>query len=234
MIHNNLYCTYLLHMLIAEEEILFLPKHTFRSTTGIVTSYLWQHRMDQCALEDFSHIHYPFLPYNEYDAFSHKRKIERLSIGIIASQILGTEVKILRNREGRPTLQNHNANISISHTRNLYCLSISEARHGMDVEHWGNVAYKVRKKFLHPDEIYLIDKLLPLFQTKERAATFLWSAKEAAYKYKGGEDSLLLRDIRLHCDDIRHLRALFPNSHETAIISYEVYPSCVLTFCMKP
>lgn len=221
-------------MLIAEEEILFLPKHTFRSKTGIITSYLWQHWMSQYALEDFSHIHYPCLPYKEYDKFSHKRKIERLSIGIIASQILGTEIKIQRSKEGKPTLQNHNANISISHTRNMYCLSISKARHGMDVEHWGNVAYKIRNKFLHPDEIYLIDKFIPLFQTKERVATFLWSAKEAAYKFKGGEGSLLLSDIRFRCNDIKHLHVLFPNSQESALIGYEVYPSCILTFCMKP
>lgn len=221
-------------MLIAEEDLIFLPQHTFDRVMGKeVIAYLWQHCLDEYALDDLAHIHYPLLPFDQYKALSTKRKLERLSIDMLASQLLGYKIRILHKESGEPYLNNSQIRISISHTNNLYCLSLAKDRHGMDVEQWGVTAYKVKSKFLTADEESLISYFLPQMKTKERAATLLWSAKEAAYKFIATKGVQLLRDIHLTIDSHENLQATFSTSNEeqTTLIRYELYPACVLTYC---
>lgn len=98
---------------------------------------------------------------------------------------------------------------------------------------WGCKAYKVREHFLKPDEENLLADISPKVGGKERAATLLWSAKEAAYKFLNDKHAYLLSDIHLYKVNNRSLKVDFPNHHLQATVEYDFYPHCVQTSCWK-
>lgn len=149
----------------------------------MVVPYLWQHCLGPTALSDLAHIYYPLLHFEDFDSLSKKRMVERLSVSMIAAQIIGCQTRILHSDTGAPYLPEDSLCISVSHSHNVYALSLSTEKHGIDVEQWGNKAYKVRKHFLQPDEEFLMTDLSSILGGVERAATMLWSAKESAYKF---------------------------------------------------
>lgn len=220
-------------MLIAEEELRYLPKYTRNAAEEDVTVFLWQHLMHTAELEDMAQIRYPQLRKANYSGMSDKRKKERISIDMLAAQLLGTKIEVTHDADNAPLLTNSDLRISISHSANVYALSISPKRHGMDIEQWSGKAIRVKHKFLQPEEETLIDSLTTQLGTKERAATLLWSAKEAAFKYIG-KGTLMHNGILLSADPKGDITATFPLLDRTALIHYTLYPTCIMAYCTAP
>lgn len=218
-------------MLIQEEELRYLPAFDIKKTESVVVPYLWQHCLGPTALSDFAHIYFPLLHFEDFDNLSNKRLIERLSVSMLAAQVVDSRTRILHADTGAPYLAEGGLHISVSHSNHIYALSLSAAKHGIDVEQWGSKAYKVRKHFLQPDEEMLMTELTSKLGGMDRAATLLWSAKESAYKFLNDKQAFLLSDIHLYAADERLLMVDFPNHNMQASIEYVCYPHCIQTCC---
>lgn len=215
-------------MLFFEEEIRYLPKcHLPKSE---ILTYLWQHNLSRNQLLDYTHIHYPLTNWDSILNLNDKRLKERLSALILLKQLFGQQATVEHLPNGKPFVNIPKIEISISHTYNIYGVSISRLPHGMDIERWGSTAWKVREKFLTIEEEKLID-LLKTF-TKEQVATLLWSAKEAVYKAFDYPSLDFKKDINLSLIDEKHtLFAYLPQYGRKARVSYRIYPNCIYTSC---
>lgn len=145
-----------------------------------VRVFLWQHTFDRAKLINFAESYYPTTDFSQYNTLRDKRFIEKLSILLLLHQILGSEVTISYYATGRPYIKSYDdIKISISHTTNTYAISFSVQPHGIDIEHYGETAFKVKRMYVNDAE----SKWLKQNITSEiEIYTQLWSAKEAIYK----------------------------------------------------
>ena len=110
----------------------------------------------------------------------------------IASRLLLNEVNpnysISYNTFGAPELSN-GSYISISHSKGLVAIIISQQQVGLDIEEISGKALRVSAKFVSTNNLKAL--------TAEKA-TLIWCCKEAIFKchQKGGVD--FITDIKLH------------------------------------
>lgn len=218
-------------MLIFEEEIRYISPLYHRVITKDCITYLWQHSLHEEAINDFVHLHFPLLDTSIIKASCRKRYMEQLSIRILLSQLVGQAARIAYKPTGRPYLQGSDWQISVSHSYNIYALSFAHKQHGIDIERWGNKAYRVRSKYLTAEEERLFNQI-PNLQTIERTATMLWSAKESVYKafdipHLEMKNGILLTFLQ----NSRGLLASLPQYGLQGQIFYQIYPDCIQTAC---
>lgn len=195
--------------------------------------FVWNHQLNSDTITQLAQKHLPtWMVENEVTKFSNKRRVERLSVRLILNQLLGADAIIDYEESGRPFLTKHNIEISISHTKNAYAVSLATVRHGLDIEQWSNKALKVKSMFVNDNEAKMLTSPTPLACTTEMAATTLWSAKEAAYKLKSIAGLSLKQDIELTLLSDHLLEVYYPNNPpHKALIAYEQLETCVVTCC---
>lgn len=216
-------------MLIFDDDITYLPGvRNHRCATPGRCCVLWQHNWSVAQLIDYARIHLPLLTLPDVATLCTKRQRERLSTAILTARLIGQCQRLEHTSSGRPYLTDSQATVSITHTGNVYGVSVAHGPHGIDAERWGPKALRLAEKFLQPGEQVLLDRLE---LTCEAAATALWSAKEAVYKACDRPGLELRTGITL-CADATHgcLRATI-NAPEapTLRVALHNYPDCVLT-----
>lgn len=220
----------MLKLAISSENNLHLSPYSPQSHTYI---YIWQHHLNAEALDRL----YQSTILNGHldeslSLFHGKRYTERISVRIMLQQLLGTESTLDYLKTGRPQLNSGIAEISISHTGNIYAVSLSHERHGMDIEQWGDKAFKLADRFLCEEEQTLLhNPSTPLLCSPERNATLLWSAKESIYKYADCPGLSFKDDIRLTHTAGKELKAKLRFTQEELSINFEALPNCILTCC---
>lgn len=233
-------------MQIIRKDLLLLEKHADNPLTvpGRISLYLWEHNQDKEALSSFARKYFPRISIDETAARSDKRFVEQLSIRLLLCQLLGHDAKLAYHETGRPYLTNSPWHLSISHSHGIYALSLSDVRHGMDVEKWSDRALRVSSKFLTPTERALQTQLSVLASPAQMATT-LWSAKEAAYKFFDCPDTNLHDDIRLNVhgvsanrkdvstsrDGIFTLQTRLLRTGEEGFVACQQLPQCAVTCC---
>ncbi len=86
----------------------------------------------------------------------------------------------------KPFLPDEQYHFSISHCGNFAAAIISRTeRVGVDVELLTPRVEKIKHKFLHPDELQMVDEATI---NRIQILTLLWSAKEAMFKWWGSGD----------------------------------------------
>ncbi len=148
---------------------------------------------------------------------SDTRRREWLATRVLLHCVAGTTAPISYDAQGAPFLCTPEALspgmadtsaapfISISHSRGLAAIALSSVRAvGIDVERWSARPLRLAERFLMPEEMPLLAALPAgasqtphLQEAAERAATLLWSAKEAAFKMLHRDDIELREGIRL-------------------------------------
>ena len=115
-----------------------------------------------------------------------KRK-ERMSVrALIVEMNEGSLPEVSYNDAGKPML-NDGRHISISHTRGIVAVIISEQhRVGVDVEYYSNRVSKVAERFVREDE----------YTEDVDALLIIWSAKETVYKLFS-EDNLWYNEMKI-------------------------------------
>lgn len=96
--------------------------------------------------------------------------------------------KIVYNTNGAPQLSDGNKQISISHTKELIAIAISDTRVGIDIEHEERDALSITRLFLTEKE-----KMQFSNDSKDEALR-LWTTKEAAFKL-ASENATVLKEI---------------------------------------
>ncbi len=105
--------------------------------------------------------------------------------------------QLLYDNQGKPYLANQKRFISISHSKGVVVVALSNESIGVDVEQISKKAHTIRKKFLHVSEFDLLkSEKDPLF-----FCTLLWSAKEACFKKHSDKEHLIFSE-QIHITDL--------------------------------
>ena len=115
---------------------------------------------------------------------SKKRKKEHLASRLLVNEIYPTKT-IIYNEFGAPEL-NNGKHISISHSKELVAVIISDTKSGLDIEQISEKPLSIASKFVSEKNLIKLNK---------EKATLIWCLKEAIYKWhqKGGID--FIKDI---------------------------------------
>lgn len=152
-----------------------------------------------------------------------KRLKEKLAVRILLHQVAHINSSICYRDSGLPYLSNDRRHISISHSHDYAALAIADNPIGMDIEVWGERAYRLSRKFLSPEELNLLETDDPI-----RISVLLWSAKEAVFKRFGDHRLTVGNDIRItSCPE--GLCGHLPGNVQTKL-QYAYFPQFVLTY----
>ena len=115
---------------------------------------------------------------------SKKRKKEHLASRLLVNEICPTKT-IIYNEFGAPEL-NNGKHISISHSKELVAVILSDKKTGLDIEQISEKSLRIASKFVSARNLIKLNK---------EKATLIWCLKEAIYKWhqKGGVD--FIKDI---------------------------------------
>ena len=154
---------------------------------------------------------------------SKKRKKEHLTTRLLLNKICPNR-SIIYNEYGAPELDN-GKNISISHSKELVTIIVSQQQSGIDIEKISEKALKISSKFVSKNKRKLL--------TNEKA-TLIWCAKEAIYKLhqKGNID--FIKDIKITDFEIEEkgkLKAKFKS--EILILNYQKIHNHYLVYVCK-
>jgi phosphopantetheinyl transferase len=129
------------------------------------------------------------------------------------------EIEIAITR--KPFLPNEQYHFSISHcSKYAAALVSSTKRVGIDVELITTRLYKIKHKFLHPDELRFVNS--QLLDQQLNLLSILWSAKEAVYKWYGAGEvdfSEMIRTFPFQLQQEGEIQAAFiKNSFQQKLI----------------
>jgi 4'-phosphopantetheinyl transferase len=115
---------------------------------------------------------------------SEKRKKEHFASRLLVNEICPTKT-IIYNEFGAPEL-NNGKHISISHSKELVAVILSDKKTGLDIEQISEKSLRLASKFVSEKNLIMLNK---------EKATLIWCIKEAIYKWyqKGGVD--FIKDI---------------------------------------
>ena len=121
------------------------------------------------------------------DFNTEKRKKEWLASRLLLNEI-NPNYSISYNAFGAPEL-NNGSNISISHSKGLVAIIISQQQVGLDIEEISEKAIRISAKFVSTNNLNAL--------TAEKA-TLIWCCKEAVFKWHQKGEVDFIADIKLH------------------------------------
>lgn len=164
---------------------------------------------------------------------SNHRKMEWLAVRVLLFSILREDKQISYSSDGKPSLTDNSAFISISHTKGYVAVALSPvASVGIDIEQYGQRVHRVYDRFIRPDE-----RIEPYQGDTTWSMILHWSAKEAIYKCMNPADADF-RKIRLS-HFIPQKEGSFPaqafgtEREQTFLIDYQIHPDFVLIWVMN-
>lgn len=110
------------------------------------------------------------------------RQMEWLAARVLAHCHFQIPHTLAYDPNGRPYIPGSDSYISISHSREYVAVAISAAPVGLDIEYSIKRAFRLRRKYLTPDELADLSHSFAPFMAPQ-AALIAWTAKEAAFKY---------------------------------------------------
>lgn len=162
------------------------------------------------------------------------RKLEFLSVRRLLKELCHEEKHIAYTETGRPYITDNSYNISISHTKGFVAVLLHPVKEvGVDIEQRGERAYRLKERFMHPDEIASL-------QPGEEAllATIYWSAKESLFKVMGVEGVDFIGHLHIRPFQLAEAGTFTADEtrtdlHQKFTIQYQVFPHFVLTWCSR-
>ncbi len=127
---------------------------------------------------------------------SQKRRDEWLSWRASLRRELGEGVEIEYRDTGAPYIVNSQLHIGVSHTRNRVAIIISDAPCAIDIELVSRDFAGVSSRYISDCERAVIEA-----SNEPYLLAIAWCAKEAGYKYAGGETVDFIKDIAIESID---------------------------------
>ena len=130
---------------------------------------------------------------------SEERKIQHVISRFVAAEILQTnDVSCVYNDENRkPFLKNSIQKISISHDENWVAVIISNKNVGIDIFCSNPRVLSIAKRFMHYDEMRLLEKYFTNEQEKINWLSKIWCVKETVFKWMNKESVEFKTDIKV-------------------------------------
>lgn len=164
---------------------------------------------------------------SEFNALykSEQRKCEVLAVRLLVKEIIGDNVQLLHQDNGKPYLSS-GMNISISHTRGFAVIIVSHSKQvSVDIEYFSNRIERIRSKFMRDDEN----------ASSQVKLLMHWCAKETMYKLFP-EDNLTFNKMQLLSVDgndstgIITAKNIFRNRNVS--VYYRTFCNCLLTYAV--
>ncbi len=164
---------------------------------------------------------------SEFNALykSEQRKCEVLAVRLLIKEIIGDNVQLLHQDNGKPYLSS-GMNISISHTRGFAVIIVSQSKQvSVDIEYFSNRIERIRSKFMRDDEN----------ASSQVKLLMHWCAKETMYKLFP-EDNLTFNKMQLLSVDgndstgIITAKNIFRNRNVS--VYYRTFCNCLLTYAV--
>lgn len=164
---------------------------------------------------------------SEFNALykSEQRKCEVLAVRLLIKEIIGDNVQLLHQDNGKPYLSS-GMNISISHTRGFAVIIVSHSKQvSVDIEYFSNRIERIRSKFMRDDED----------ASSQVKLLMHWCAKETMYKLFP-EDNLTFNKMQLLSVDgndstgIITAKNIFRNRNVS--VYYRTFCNCLLTYAV--
>lgn len=131
-------------------------------------------------------------------------------------QMLGNDVSITHNEDGKPFIKGYN--ISVSHTKGIVAILLSKhLQVGIDIEYYSDRIKKIAERFLRPDEIY----------NETSDLLTVWCAKEAVYKLYS-EQHLTYQEMKV---DVINKRLLNLKTNTWIEFTQSIYSDYILVTC---
>lgn len=164
---------------------------------------------------------------SEFNALykSEQRKCEVLAVSLLIKEIIGDNVQLLHQDNGKPYLSS-GMNISISHTRGFAVIIVSHSKQvSVDIEYFSNRIERIRSKFMRDGEN----------ASSQVKLLMHWCAKETMYKLFP-EDNLTFNKMQLLSVDgndstgIITAKNIFRNRNVS--VYYRTFCNCLLTYAV--
>jgi 4'-phosphopantetheinyl transferase len=122
---------------------------------------------------------------------NYNRKLEWLSVRILANEMAGSNVRIIKNVERKPFIEDNSYNISISHSHEFTSILLSKNRRvGIDLEYMSHRIEGIADRFMNRVENVTADPKMIQYHLY-----IYWCAKEALYKICDKRDIHFKKDI---------------------------------------
>lgn len=125
---------------------------------------------------------------------------EAMSRNLLASVLGVRDCRIVKGEHGKPYVEGGKgaAFFNLSHSGDYIVCAVSTCEVGVDIEQMGRMRMEVARRFFHPGEVAILEKLS---DQKGREMFFgYWSAKESFLKYTGSGLSSPLCDFEVCFD----------------------------------
>jgi len=163
---------------------------------------------------------------------SDKRKLEFLGVRVALKQLLGYEVTVKYDAEGKPFLTDDSSHISISHSRKWIAVMAHPNKSvGVDLEVPTDKIQKIYTRFLSETE----QKELSYGQNIQQLQ-IAWSAKEALYKIIGKEAVDFAKQLRIYPFEVSEngeVRAEHIPSKQQYKLHYHQQLAYTLVYCTE-
>jgi len=162
---------------------------------------------------------------------SDKRKLEFLSIRVALKSLLGKEIQIEYDSEGKPHLSDKSYHISISHSNKWIAVMAHTSRNvGIDIECPTDKIQKLYQRFLS------ITEQKELSNGKDiRQLLLAWSGKEALYKIIGREAVDFANQLRIFPFEVKpsgEMKAQHIPSESFYKLFYQLTEQYTLVYCL--
>ncbi len=150
---------------------------TFRSTENDIIG-LWKfEEAIPSMVEKIKQLHYNTEKLSRIT--SDARKVEWLSTRLLMQELIQENTAdILYDSNGKPHLSDIGPFISISHSKGMCALFLSDQPNGIDLQIHNSRIKTIENKYLNPTEIKLIEN-------EDDDLHYFWCAKEAVFKAHG-------------------------------------------------
>ncbi len=163
-----------------------------------------------------------------------QRKLEWLSVRVLVNEVLQKNNRIVYNNAHKPFLADHSHNISISHSKNLTSVLVSQNhRVGIDLEFTSHKIDNIAHKFINEKEEITSNP------SQKRLHLYIhWCAKEALYKICDKQDINFKQNLTIKPFKISEegkIVGLVDNKygHEQFYLNYFFIDGYVLVWCNK-
>lgn len=160
------------------------------------------------------------------------RRRERLASRVLLARLLGYEACVGYRVDGAPFLPGSPLHVSISHTRDFAAVIVGERPVGIDIEYRSDRVWKIRERFLSPDELAMLDPSHEMEQL-----LICWCVKEALFKLLGQQSVDFREHLRVKPFEYRESGELLAQEFRTgkkavSRFAYRVTPEYVLVYSL--
>lgn len=165
---------------------------------------------------------------------SNSRKLEFLSVRALLSELLGSEARIVYNKNNKPFLKDGSRFLSISHSNKLTAILLStNEKVGIDLEYMSSNIAAIAFKFINFRE-----KISKDHENRRYHLYIHWCAKEALYKICDKEGISIRKNITIEPFDLAESGEIRGKVHserinETFELNYTKYDNYAIVWTKK-